>query len=546
MVTVTPLGGLGEIGMNSLVVEAAGERLLVDCGVMFPHEFLPGVDVIHPDFHHLEQAPHRLKAVLLTHAHEDHHGALPELLSRFKVPVYGTRFSLAVLRRRLEERGLEADLRECAPRHGFRVGEAFSVEPLRVAHSVPDAVGFSISSGGFRLVHSGDFKFDETPMLGAPTDTARLGELGDEGVDGLLSDSTNALVHGPTPSEAEVAAALGPVVAAAPGRVIVVLFSSHLSRMAHLCDAAQKCGRRVLFLGRSIVRNVALASEAGVFDPPSGLVVSLEDARSLAPEKTLIIATGAQGEARSAMSTLLTGDGSVRPIGPTDTVILSARSIPGNEPAIVELVDRVLLRGARVVDSVNERRAHVSGHAARDDQARLLKLLRPRTFVPLHGTVRHLEAHAALARECGVAPGGVVRAVNGDVVTLEGSVARITDQVQAQRILKRRESWGQLTSEGLSERRALSLGLAVVSVVVEAGTGVVASPPRLVTRGLATDEAAALPSVQSSLEEAMDSLSRLERCDPERVRLHLENATRSAFKRLVGPGPTVLGVVSLV
>ncbi|HEY0880243.1 MAG TPA: ribonuclease J, partial [Archangium sp.] len=472
MLKVIPLGGLGEVGMNTMVLEHAGERLLIDCGLMFPRNDQHGVDVVLPDFSWVKESAESLKGIVLTHAHEDHLGALPWLLREVNVPVYGTPFTLALARHRLSEAGVTADLREVGPRAAFTVGDTFSVEPIRVTHSVPDAVGLFIKTPVASLVHTGDFKLDGMPIDGQLTDLDRLAELGDEGVDVLLSDSTNSEVEGWTGSERLVKDTFEQLFSQTKGRLVVAMFGSHLHRVRHALELAKQFGRRVLLLGRSLQRNVELAQSVGILEKYDDVIVPFEAAPSLPGSQLLILCTGAQAEPRSALMQLLNPEPGPLRLEPNDTVILSSRTIPGNESGVSGLINRLLSRGVKVITASAEPGIHVSGHAARGEQRKVLEVVKPRSFVPIHGELRHLHRHLVLAKELGFSDDRLFLASDGDVLGFDADGARTMGRVPVGRHLMRREGFAPVTEQALKERLQLAeFGVVVAVVVLQLGSG---------------------------------------------------------------------------
>ncbi|MEW5739540.1 MAG: ribonuclease J [Myxococcota bacterium] len=544
MLKVTPLGGLGEVGMNTLVLEHGGERVLIDCGLMFPRGDMPGVEIIVPDFAALLDAPDALKGIVLTHAHEDHLGALPWLLREVNVPVWGSPFTLALARHRLEEAGVEADLRELGPREEFRVGEQFRVEPVRVTHSVPDSVGLIVRTPTGTLVHSGDFKLDDEPVDAQRTDLQRLGEVGDEGVMALLSDSTNAEVPGITGSERVVQDTFERLVTAAKGRVVIALFGSHLHRVRHAVELARRLGRRVVLVGRSLQRNVELAQQVGLLDAWADVLAGADAIGQLPPERLLVLCTGAQAEPRSALMNMLAPEPGALRIEAGDLVILSSRTIPGNEPLVTALINRLLARGAHVVYPAIEPGVHVSGHAAQDEQRRLLEVVRPRHFVPIHGELRHLHSHLQLARRQGLAAERTFLMTDGDVVGFEQDTAVSLGRVPVGTRAMRRESVAAIGPEALGERRALAeTGVVVAVAVLQLGGGRVVSGPTVHAQGIPAEELAALGLAAEGASLALTELSEAIRGDDERVREALVRGVRRVFKQLFGTRPVVLPIV---
>ncbi len=427
-IRLVPLGGLGEIGMNCLAVEQRDGIIVVDCGVTFPEHEL-GVDVVHPDFRWLLERAARVHGVFLTHGHEDHVGALPFLLRELRVPVFGPPHALGVARRRLEEHDLppkELDLRPVHAGETHAVGP-FSVEPVRVAHSIVEASALSLGTAAGRVVHTGDFNFDPDPTDGEPTDSERLERLGDEGVALLLSDSTNVDVPEKRGSELGVALAVEELASRATGRVVVAMFASNVQRLMSFGPLAERLGRKLCVLGRSLDMQVAVATEIGRLRWPSHLRISPEQARDLDPAQLFVLAGGTQAERGSALRRLASGEHPAFCLVPGDTVILSSRIIPGNEREVFAMQNDLLRLGVSLHTRVTDPDVHASGHASRSEQRRMLELVRPRAFVPVHGTLHHLLAHAALAREAGV--GSVAVVENGTPLVFDGHGLRREPEV---------------------------------------------------------------------------------------------------------------------
>jgi ribonuclease J len=545
MLKVTPLGGLGEVGLNTMLVEHGDDRVLVDCGVLFPRADQLGVDVVVPDFSVLDDAPDAFKAVVLTHAHEDHLGALPWLIRSFPVPIYGTPFTLALARHRLEEAGLKAELRPMGPGEAFSIGTSFRIEPVNVTHSVPDAVGLIIRTPSATMVHSGDFKLDLSPIDGKLTDLARLGQLGDEGVDLLMSDSTNSEVPGWTPSESTVKETFARLFATATHRIVVAQFGSQLHRVQHLLRLAVTLNRKVVLAGRSLQRNVELARGVGRLEVPDGLLVSYEEGGALPRNQLLVISTGAQAEVRSGLSNMVSDSpGSLR-LEPDDLVVISARAIPGNEQALSGLLKTLYLRGIRVAYPGNEPGVHTSGHAAQDEQKRLLETVRPRSFVPIHGELRHLHRHRDTAvNHALVDPAQARVARNGDVLGVsEGGVTHL-GRAKVGQLPMRRDALAPVSEAALQERRWLAEGgLVMVVVVLKLGGGRVLHEPTAYGQGLATEEHSVLPLAADGAALELRQLSEAIRGDDERVREAVLRGARRVFKQLLGAKPLVQAVV---
>lgn len=424
-----PLGGLGEIGKNLALVEVGPDVVAIDLGLAFPERPDTGVDVLLPDLQFLRSRRERLRAVLLTHGHEDHIGGLPFYLEELGVPVYGTPMTLGLLRNKLRRRGYAgaADLRSVEPGERFAVGE-LEVELVRLTHSVPGSAALAIRSSAGLILHTGDFKLDQTPVAGPPPDLGRLARLGEEGVRLLLSDSTNALVPGLTPSERSVRPALRRALEEAPGRVTVVTFASNLARMRQTLELAQEVGRRCCLVGWSMLRNFETAIGLGYLTVPPGLLVQPRELAGIPGSGLCLLATGSQGEPLAALSRIAQGGHPFITLSPGDTVVLAANPIPGNESTVSAIVNQLVAQQVRVLSGSRDG-VHASGHASREELRLVLELLRPQGFVPVHGEVRHLDAHLALARECGLGGDRALLAGNGDVVETEGRGLRLAGRV---------------------------------------------------------------------------------------------------------------------
>jgi ribonuclease J len=545
MLRVIPLGGLGEIGLNCMLFESGDEMVLVDAGVMFPTHAQPGVDVVVPDFTYLLANAHKLKGVFLTHGHEDHVGALPWLLRQVPMPVYGTRYTLGFLRSRLEEAGVQSDLREVEPRESVRVGRHFTAEAVRVTHSVPDAVGYLLDTPEGTVVHTGDFKLDPDPTDGKFTDLERLGEAGERGVLALLSDSTNSEVRTETPSERVVAETFQRLFPQMTGRIVVALFASNMNRVRHLVELAPKLGRKVVLLGRSMIRNVETARELGVLKVPDGLLISPEAAGGLPARQVMVLTTGSQAEPRSGLSALAQGhnDGPIR-LQPGDTVVFSSSPIPGNERAVGELIDLLQWKGAKVVYNRVEPGVHVSGHASRPQQQRMLELVKPRHFLPVHGELRHLQHHLDLAREVGVEAAGLLLARNGDVVQFKDGYGGLKGTVPTGRLYQERGSEVPVGLDVIAERLRLSeTGLLVAVVVIDRSNNGLMTGPVLTGQGLTPEEMALLPRVADEARGLFLELSPALRGDDALVKDELARAVRRAHKQRTGKRPAVMPLV---
>ncbi len=506
-VRVTALGGLGEIGLNLMTVECGGHAVVIDCGLMFSDE--PGLGasaVVVPDFAYFDWPGPAIDAIVLTHAHEDHIGALPHLLKRVSAPVYGTEVTLAFARRRLREAGFDgiADLRPIFPRRVVEAGP-FSVEPLRVTHSTPDSVALAIRTPAGVIVHSGDFKIDDAPVDGERFDRERFGQLGAEGVALLLSDSTNVERTGRTGSESSLKPVIRDLMSRTRGRFFLSSFSSHLHRIRQVAEVSRELGRHVVPLGRRMAESVRLGLEMGLLPFAPGTFIEAEEAEFLEPRRLSFVVSGSQGEPLSALAKLAANTHPRLHVEAGDVVVLSSRFIPGNERTINTLVNRLYRQGAEVVyDAVAP--VHVSGHASRDELAEMLALTRPRHFIPIHGEYRHLSRHAALAIETGVPERGCFVFEDGDTLVLNGAAgARRGKAVPAGRRLI--ESGEEADPELLGERRALARdGIVTAILVVSAKTGAIVAGPDLVSRGLASGDGTSL-HMRRAREELVERLT---------------------------------------
>ena len=480
---IIPLGGLGEIGKNMTIIRYGDEMIMIDAGLMFPENDMLGIDLVIPDISYVIENKQCLKAIILTHGHEDHIGALPYILKKLTVPVYGTKLTLGILTGRLKEDGVECkNLRAVSGGEIVMIG-SFSVGFIRVNHSIPDSVGLSIKTPVGMIVHTGDFKLDYTPIDGKMTDFRRFADLGARGVLLLMADSTNAEKEGHTPSERTVGAAFNRVFQNATGRIIVATFSSNVHRIQQAIDTAIRYRRRVAILGRSMVNVVNTSLELGYLHAPEGTIIDIEDIRNYSSNKIVIITTGSQGEPMSALTRMAMSDHRQVDIIPGDTVIISATPIPGNEKLVAKTVDNLLRLGANVIHR-REDGIHVSGHAARDELRLIHNLVKPKFFMPVHGELHHLFSHAKLAEEMGMNRENIIVAENGAMIELSRDSAKIAGRVNSGVIMVDGLGVGDVGNIVLRDRRQLSQdGILIVVVTMNRAAGKIVSGPDIVSRG---------------------------------------------------------------
>jgi ribonuclease J len=483
-----PLGGLGEIGKNMMLFEHGRDILIVDAGIMFPEHDMWGIDVVIPDFGYLRERAGDVRGIVVTHGHEDHIGALPYLLGEvvpLDTPIYATPLACGLIEARLSERtdlAGRANMRRITAGQGFRVGP-FEVEFLAITHSIPDGVGLCITTDVGRIIHTGDFKFDYTPVRGGGPGFSRLGQLGAQGVLALLSDSTGSERSGYTPSEQVIVPALDRIFREAPGRILVATFASLLSRVQQVINAAHAHDRVVALAGYSMLKTVEIARELGHLDVPKGLLVELGEALRLPETRVAIVTTGSQGQPEAALARMAEGTHRQIEIKLGDTIVLSSTPIPGNEEEVARVINKLIARGAEVIYPPLAA-VHVSGHASQEEQKLMLALTRPRFLVPVHGELRHLHAHARLAQEMGILKENIFLLENGAVLELTRDAAQIVEKVPNEDIFVAGSSVGEIGPMVMREREVLARdGFVLAMVPVSAATGEVTGKPELVSRG---------------------------------------------------------------
>jgi len=547
---VVPLGGLGEFGMNMMAVSWEDTTILIDAGVMFPDPDQLGVDLIIPDLTFVEARRGNVKALVLTHAHEDHIGAVPHVMPLFDGPVYGTAMTLAFVEPKLQEHEIDAGnrLKTVSPRDRVTIGP-FTIEFIRVTHSMPDCVALAISTPAGTIVHTGDFKIDQTPLDGEHFDLHRFAELGAQGVLALFADSTNIDRKGFTGSETEVIEGFEELFTSTTGKLVVAAFSSSIYRMQILVDLATQFDRKVAFVGRSIVQNSEIAQRLGFLRVPSGVQIRDSDVGSYASQDVLCLVTGSQGEPQAALSRIAIDDHRFVKLGPDDTVVLSARPIPGNEKAIARTMSHVSRRGADVV-TPEMKHVHVSGHGSAEELKLMLSLVRPKYFVPIHGEYRHLSQHARVATR--VMNGTdrkvqVLLAQDGDIIQFDENGARIADRAPTGRVLIDVTRVGEVGDEVLRDRRHLAAdGVVVAVVAISRHTGALTGDPELVTRGFVVESGQAeslFGAAEHVIADCISESSVEERTDQGLMTEKLRVELRRFFKKRTGRRPLVLPVL---
>lgn len=486
---IIPLGGLGEVGKNMMAYEFDDQILVVDAGLMFPENDMIGVDYIIPDFEYLYDKSHQVAGIIITHGHEDHIGAIHHVVPRVPAPIFGTQLTLGLVEVKLARNGLasKADLRRVSAGETTQIGP-FKVEFFHVCHSIPDAVGLAISTPAGLVVHTGDYKFDHTPVDNWPTDYAKLAELSNRGVDLLLSDSTNAERPGWTPSERVIGPALDEVIENAPGRAIIATFASLISRMQQVADAAVRHRRKLAFVGMSMVDNAKMARKLGYLIVPDETLVTIDAALKLPPSQVVLMCTGSQGEPSSIIGRLSAGTNRQFDLLPTDTVVLSSHPIPGNEETISKTINRMLRLGANVIYD-NLAPVHVSGHASQEEQKLMLNLTRPKYFMPIHGELRQLKRHAWLAEQMGIPKENVVVVENGQVVELEDGKLSLGERIPGGYVVVEGGSIGDADPDVMREREQLARsGIVIVNLGIDKYSNRLLENPEIITRGFVSNE----------------------------------------------------------
>ena len=546
---ILPFGGLGEIGMNLMALECAGKIILIDCGLMFPEAYMFGIDLVLPDVAVLEERKEDIVGLFLTHGHEDHIGAIPFLWRQLGEPkIYATCLTLGLLRNKLKEFELDSqiELIEVKPRQQVDLAP-FTIEPFRVAHSIVDGVGYAINTPAGMVIHTGDFKIDQTPVDGKHTDLARLAELGEQGVLLLLADSTNVENEGFTLSERTVGKVLEEMIPKCPQRVIVATFSSNIHRIQQIADAAKLAGRKIIVNGRSMVSNVDIARQLGYLSIAEEQFTTLSGMRNLPPEEVLIITTGSQGEPLSALMRIALGDHKKIELVPGDTVILSSKFIPGNEKSISDLINNLYRRGAEVFYETTSE-IHVSGHASKEELKLIHNLIKPQYFVPVHGEYRHLVKHRQLALELGLAPENSLVTENGQQLTIDAAGLSRGERFETGRVLVDGKGIGDVGTMELRDRRHLANhGMVILMLAINQSTGEIVQGPEIFTKGFVPEDDAVSDAILSDAKQAVCDLLQehsLEMLtDWEELRIEVRKTLRRCFNKRIARRPLIFPLI---
>ncbi len=544
---IYPLGGLGEIGKNLTVYECAGDMLIVDCGSLFPESDMYGIDLVIPDFAFLEQNRDKLLGIVITHGHEDHIGALPYFLREINLPVYATRLTLGLIGNKLEEHGLASSVEthELVCRQKLQLG-CFTLDPINVNHSIPDALAFAIECPAGVVMHTGDWKIDYTPAGGKTFDLAAFAEYGEKGVLALLSDSTNSERAGHSASESSVNAGLAALFSRADKqRVIVATFASNLYRVQLLIDLAVQRGRKVAISGRSMIKNTDMALELGYLHAPDGVLIDIDKAEKLPPEQVTIITTGSQGETLSALSRMAGGSHRQIHVGPGDFIIISATPIPGNEKMVTRVVNGLLKLGADVIYE-NMYDVHASGHACQEEQKLIINLTKPRYFIPVHGEYKHLKRHAQTAEAVGIPKKNILIADTGDGVTLSANGIAVTEAVQAGAVMVDGLGVGDVGSVVLRDRRMLSEdGIVVLAAAVDGKTGRLENGPEIFTRGFVyvRESEQLLEETRVAVQKVLESYQHQPHRDIGGLKTHIRETASSLLYRRTKRSPMILPIL---
>jgi len=543
---IIPLGGLGEIGMNMMVIQYGSDAVIIDCGLMFADDRLPGIDLVLPDFSYVLNSSLKIHAILLTHGHEDHIGSLPFLLRERLFPLYGSRFTLALVKTKLTEHQLLSEVEIHQVKEGDRIKAGpFSVEFIQMSHSIADSLAVAIDTPLGKVIHTGDFKIDPKPVDGRTTDLKRYKKLGEEGVFLLLSDSTNVEVPGDSVSESSVYEGIYKVAHNAPGWVVVASFASHIPRLRQIIELAIALNRKVYVAGRSMIQNLGIARELGLIRFPDDLLVNEKKINSLPRKKVIILSTGTQGEPRSALARMAFNEHSSLSLEPGDRVIMSSRFIPGNERAIYAIINHLYRRGASVFTTKGAD-VHVSGHGYRNDLKTMLMTVRPKFFVPIHGEYRHLVKHCEVALETGVPKERTLLLEDGDVAEFQKDRGIISKHLELSRSVVDGRELADIASTVLRDRRQLSVtGIVVVVVILDGHSGEVLRGPEVFMKGIISEdgEDELFDDVRDVVDDMLEKVSSEARTDEHGVQEDIRLAVRRFFKSRIDRKPVVIPIV---
>ena len=540
---IIPLGGLGEIGLNMMAFEYGETIFVVDAGLMFPEDYMLGIDYVIPDINYLKENRSKVSGIVLTHAHEDHIGALPYLLKEINAPVFGTRFTLGMVRHKLEEHGLlsSTSLNEISHRKKLKIG-IFELDFIRVSHSVVDGIGIAIKTPYGLIVHTGDFKISHTPVDGVMTDLNKFARCGDEGVLALLSDSTNVEKEGYTISDQEVGEALAKIIIESKGRIIVALFASNVARIQQIVNIAKSKGSKVLINGRSIEVSTSIAKDLGYIHIPEKMEIDIKQINDFKDDEIIIITTGSQGEPMSALARMSRGIHKQIKIKKGDTVIFSSKFIPGNEKAISNIINNLYRKGADVIyEKISA--IHVSGHAFREELKLMINLTKPEHFIPIHGEYRHLILHTRLAEQVGVSKNKILLAENGQVIEFDENGGRVLDKIMTGRVLIDGKGVGDVGRSVLKERRLLSRdGFVVVNMVFDEETGIIMHGPEIVSHGFVfeMEKGHLLEDAKCVILEILEETGPDVHVEIDKIRSQIQSALRKYFYFTIGRRPVIL------
>lgn len=543
MLRIIPLGGLGEIGLNMMVFESGDSSFIVDAGLMFPEDYMLGVDYVIPDMSYVKENKSKILGIVLTHAHEDHIGALPYLLKIVNAPIFGTSFTLGIVRHKLEEEGLfsSAVLHKIYPRERLKLG-CFEIEFIRVSHSAADGVGLAIKTPLGLIVHTGDFKISHSSIDGMTTDVNRFAHCGEFGVLALLSDSTNVEKEGYTISEQEVGETLARIATGRKGRIIIGLFASSITRIQQVIDIAKTLNRKISFNGRSIETSVNIAKKLGYIRIPEEMEIDVDQINDFPDDEIIIITTGSQGEPMAALARMSSGNHKQIKIKKEDTVILSSKFIPGNEKAIAKIINDLYRRGADVIyEKISA--IHVSGHAFQEELKLMINLTAPKYFIPIHGEYRHLILHARLAEQVGILKDNVLLAENGQIIEFDQNKGTVHDRVVTGRVLIDGKGIGDVGRSVLKERRDLSAdGIVVVNMAIDEETGIVVHGPEIVSRGFVfeTETGHLIEDAKCIILEIIEEVGLEVPQRADKIRSMIQTALRKHFAFTISRRPIIL------